>query len=157
MARKSGIVGGIIGFMLAIIAEIPIYQNIVISFNIYKFNSIYYYIWGVVLPSGKGYSITSLNFPENLITLNFWLILIFISVSSIFASAKKSKPNNSLKLYNLNILFSSILIIVYAIQLIVTNLSNLMIIFLNIGIGYYLLLLFLILNLMAKSKLKKLE
>ena len=157
MARKSGIIGGIIGLMLTIIAEIPIYQNIVIPLNIYKFNTTSFYIWGFVLSNGEGFSITSLIFPENLLTLIFWLILVFISISSIFASPKKSNPNNSLKLYNLNILFSSILLIVYTIQLVVTNLSNLIVIFTNIGIGYYLLLIILILNLMAKSSLKKVE
>ena len=126
-------------------------------FTYYKYNTKNYYIWGVVLSNGEGFGIASLNYPENLLTLVFWLILVFISISSIFASLKKSNPNNSLKLYNLNILFSSILIIVYAIQLIVTNLSNLMVIFMNIGIGYYLLLIILILNMMAKSTLKKVE
>lgn len=157
MARKSGIIGGIIGFMLSIIAKIPIYQNIVIPLNIYIFNSTEYYIWGIVLNTGEGFSITSLLFPEILLALTFWLILIFISISSIFASPKKSIPNNSMKLYNLNILFSSILVILYAIQIIVTNLSNLEVIFMNVGVGYYMLITILILNLMAKNTLKKEE
>lgn len=157
MARRSGIIGGIIGFMLSIIAKIPIYQNIVIPLNIYIFNSTEYYIWGIVLNTGEGFSITSLLFPEILLALTFWLILIFISISSIFASPKKSIPNNSMKLYNLNILFSSILVILYAIQIIVTNLSNLEVIFMNVGVGYYMLITILILNLMAKNTLKKEE
>jgi len=159
MARKSGIIGGIIGFVLALIAEIPIFppQNIVIPLNIYKFNTTEFYTWGFVLGNGEGFSITSLLFPENILTLTFWLILIFISLSSILASVKKSNPNNSLKLYNLNILFSSILLVIYAIQLLVTNLSNLGAIFMNIGIGYYLLVVILILNTMAKGTLKKEE
>ncbi|MHA1373986.1 MAG: hypothetical protein ACTSR7_06805 [Promethearchaeota archaeon] len=157
MARMSGIMGGITGFILALIAEIPIFppQNIVIPLNIYKFNTTEFYTWGIVLGNGEGFSITSLLFPENLLTLTFWLILVFISFSSILGSLKKSIPKNSLKLYNLNIFLSSILLIIYAIQLIVTNLSNLGAIFLNIGSGYYLLVLILILNSMAKSTLKK--
>jgi len=152
MARKSGIFGGIIGFVLAFIAKIPIYQNIVISLNIYKFKTTEFYIWGI--PSnGEGFSMNS----ENLITLTFWLFLFFISLSSIFASPKKSIRDNSLKLYNLNILFSAIILIIYAIQIIVTNLSNLGVIFMNIGAGYYTLGIILILNLMAKSTLKKEE
>ena len=89
MARKSGIIGGIIGFVLAIIAEIPIWQNIVIPLNIYKFNTTEYYIWGIVLDNEEGFSITSLIFPENLLTLTFWLILVFVSISSIFCFTKK--------------------------------------------------------------------
>jgi len=152
MARKSGIFGGIIGFVLAFVAKIPIYQNIVISLNIYKFKTTEFYVWGI--PSnGEGFSINS----ENLVTLTFWLFLFFISLSSIFASPKKSIRNNSLKLYNLNILFLSIMLIVYAIQILVTNLSNLGVIFMNIGAGYYAIGIILILNLMAKSTLKKEE
>ena len=155
MARKSGIIGGIIGFVLALIAEIPIYQNFVISLKIYSYNSTGFYIWGIVLSNDEGFGLLSLNFPENLIALTFWVILIFISLSSIFASPKKSIPNNSLKLYNLNILFTAILLIIYGIQIIITNLSNIGAIFFNIGIGYYLLALILVLNMIVKSKLKK--
>ena len=157
MARKSGIIGGILGFMLALIAKIPIYQNLIFSLNIYKFNTTEFYFWGIVLGNGESYSIVSLSFPENLITLAFWLILVFISLNSIFASPKKSTTNNSLKLYNINISLISLLMIIYAIQLIITNLTNLMAIFVNIGSGYYLLTLILILNSIAKSSLKKEE
>jgi len=155
MARKSGMIGGIIGFMLVLIAKIPIYQNLVLSLKIYNYSSTEFYIWGIVLGNGEGFSSSSLIFPENLLALIFWLILIFISLSSIFASPKNSLPSNSLKLYNLNIFFIAILLIIYAIQIIITNLSNIGAIFFNIGIGYYLLALILVLNMIAKSTLKK--
>jgi hypothetical protein len=155
MARKSGIIGGIIGFVLALIAEIPIYQNIVISLKIYSFNSTEFYIWGIVLNNGGGFGLLTLIFPENIIALTFWLILIFVSFNSIFASPKKSNPSNSLKLYNLNTLLTSILLIVYAIQIITTNFSNIGATFFNIGIGYYLLALILVLNMISKNTLKK--
>ena len=156
MARKSGIFGGIIGFILALVAEIPLIpaQGITLSFNFYEYNTSQFYIWGVLI-DGEVFGITSLVYPENLITLFMWLVLVYVSLSSIFASFKKANIMNSLKFYNLNIAFISILLILFAIQIILSNLSNLAMIFIKIGLGYYLLLLILVLNSIAKSSLKK--
>ena len=157
MARITGIAGGIMGFILLMIADIPLSpdRSVILPLSIYSYNTTRYYLWGFIVNNNEVFSFSSLNFPENLLTLTFCLIIIYISIVSIIASLKQTNPNNSIKLYNLNIFLSFILLLLYTIQILMANLSNLILLLSKIGIGYYLLVLVLVLNSMAKGALKK--
>jgi len=158
MVNKSGFIAGILSLIILVVAEIPIYPpKFVIKFSIFSYNEISFYVWGYVLASFESYSFLSLSFPENIISLLLWLILCFLTITCIFASIKKSNLSNSIKLYSLNEVLVSILLVIYALQFIFVYITELELLFLNIGVGYYLMVIILILDVMAKKNLKKKE
>jgi hypothetical protein len=159
VARKTGILGGILALLIAFIAKIPIYPptNIEINFLIFVNNNTAYYIWGYVSNDLLTFSPLIAQFPENLIGIFIWGLIVFVGVSSIMASGRKAKSENSLKLYWLNILCSIFVLLLYTIIILLTILGNLLHFFYTAGLGYYLILLILILNIIALHYLKKSE
>ncbi|MBA7680863.1 hypothetical protein ES703_89184 [subsurface metagenome] len=157
MAIKSGIFAGILALIIAFIAEIPIYppENLIMSFKIFASENINFYFWGYILNGGTIITTLIGLIPESFISLCIWLMIFFIGVSSIMASTKKSKFNNSLKLFKINILLSSLILIIFGIIIFFLVLVNIAF-FLNvIGFGYYFTIIILILNLFALRSLKK--
>jgi hypothetical protein len=159
MARKTGILGGILALLIAFIANIPIYPpaNIEINFLIFTNNNTAYYIWGYVSNNLLSFSPLTAQFPENLIGIFIWGLMVFLGLSSIMASVKKANFENSMKLYWLNILCSIFVSVVYTIIIILTIWENLILFFYTAGIGYYLLIIILGLNIIALHYLKKSE
>jgi hypothetical protein len=157
MVIKSGVFAGIFALILAFIAEIPIYppNDLIISLKIFSFNDTDFYYWGYILNNGMAFTSTLGFVPESLISVSIWLILILIGLNSIFASTKKALINNSLKLFKINILLTVLFLTVFGIIiffLILTDISS----GLNvIGVGYYFIILILILNILALRTLKK--
>ena len=157
MVNKSGFIAGILGLFVLVISEIPIYPPLVLKFYIYSYNEISFYVWGYVLNSTEAYSFLSVPFPENLISLLSWLILCYLTITCILASTKSSNLSSSIKIYSLNVILIIILLILYAIQFVFVFITEFIGLFLNIGVGYYLMVIILILNLVAKKSLKKKE
>ena len=157
MAIKSGIFAGILALILAFIAEIPIYppENLILSFKIFAFENIDFYFWGYILNGGTIITTLIGTIPESFISLCIWLMIFLVGVSSIMASTKKAKFNNSLKLFKINILLSSLILIIFGIIIFFLVLVNIALFFNVIGFGYYFTLIILILNLFALRSLKK--
>ena len=157
MAIKSGIFAGILALVLAFIAEIPIYppENLIMSFKIFASENIDFYFWGYILNGGTIVTTLIGLIPESFISLCIWLMIFFIGISSIMASTMKAKFNNSLKLFKINILLSSLILIIFGIIiffLVLVNIAS----FLNVvGFGYYFTIIILILNIFALKSLKK--
>ena len=157
MAIKSGIFAGILALVLAFIAEIPIYppENLIMSFKIFASENIDFYFWGYILNGGTIVTTLIGLIPESFISLCIWLMIFFIGISSIMASTMKAKFKNSLKLFKINILLSSLILIIFGIIiffLVLVNIAS----FLNVvGFGYYFTIIILILNIFALKSLKK--
>ncbi|NVM34659.1 MAG: hypothetical protein HWN81_03625 [Candidatus Lokiarchaeota archaeon] len=157
MAIKSGIIAGIIALILTFIAEIPIYppEDLILRFKIFASENIDFYFWGYIIDGGVIITTLIGSIPESFISLCLWFIIFFIGVSSIMASTRKAKLNNSLKLFKINILLSSIILIIYGLIIffiILVNIAS----FLNVvGFGYYFTIIILILNIIALKKLNK--
>jgi len=157
MAIKSGIFAGILALVLAFIAEIPIYppENLIMSFKIFASENIDFYFWGYILNGGTIVTTLIGLIPESFISLCIWLMIFFIGISSIMASTMKAKFNNSLKLFKINILLSSLILIIFGIIiffLVLVNIAS----FLNVvGFGYYFTIIILISNIFALKSLKK--
>lgn len=157
MVNKSGFISGILSLIVLMISEIPIYlpQNLVLKLYLYTYNDISFYVWGYVLNNSESYSFLSLSYPENLISFSIWLIFLLLTITSIMASPKNSNPSNSIRIYSINIILIIMLLIIYAIQLVFIYLNEIGLLFSNIGVGYYLMGIILILNIIAKKNLKK--
>ncbi len=158
MALKSGIFAGIIAFIIAFIAEFPIYppENWVINFKLFSLHKTNFYYWGYTT-NGHGVFTPLLgSIPECLISVCFWSFIFIIGLNSIMASTSKANLNNSLKLFKLNILLLILILIIFswiAVTLILEDFSSF---FDIIGLGYYLTISVLILNIIAVKKVKKL-
>ncbi|MBD3230255.1 MAG: hypothetical protein GF329_18900 [Candidatus Lokiarchaeota archaeon] len=157
MARKTGILAGIIALIIAFISKIPIYPpaNIELNFFILLANNIEYYIWGYVVNGISAFSSITSQFPENLMGIFFWFLTLIIGINSITASAKKAKFENSVKLYKLNMIFSLFILAVYTMIIFLMIGLNFIWFFYVAGIGYYLFIAILILNIIAFRYLKK--
>ncbi|MEE9379347.1 MAG: hypothetical protein V3V33_15085 [Candidatus Lokiarchaeia archaeon] len=157
MAIKSGIFAGILALILAFIAEIPIYppENLIMSFKIFSSENIDFYFWGYILNGGTTVTTLIGLIPESFISLCIWLMIFFIGVSSIMASTKKAKFSNSLKLFKINILLSSLILIIFGVIILFLVLVNITFFFNVVGFGYYLTIIILILNIFALKSLKK--
>lgn len=157
MVIKSGIFAGILALILTFIAEIPIYppEDLILSFKLFASENIDFYFWGYKIDNGVIITTLIGSIPESFISLCLWLIIFLIGVSSIMASTKKAKLNNSLKLFKINILLSSLILIVFGLIIffiILVNITS----FLNVvGFGYYFIIIILILNIIALKKLNK--
>jgi len=161
MARKTGIIAGIIALMLAFIYKFPLFppEGLELYFTIFTHQGVEYYFWGYINRAGQASSSIILQSPENLVALAVWLIIFTIGLISIMASTTKAKITNSLKLYRINLVFIILLLFIYAWNILILNLNNFPSIFYPIfeilGLGYYLLIVILILNILALKKLKK--
>ena len=157
MAINSGIFAGIFALILAFIAELPIYppENLIMSFKIFASENIDFYFWGYILNGGTIVTTLIGLIPESFISLCIWLMIFFIGISSIMASTMKAKFKNSLKLFKINILLSSLILIIFGIIiffLVLVNIAS----FLNVvGFGYYFTIIILISNIFALKSLKK--
>ncbi len=159
MARKIGIIIGIIALILSFIGTIPIYptENIEINFNIFKMNNVEYFLWGYVNIDNSSFSSMLLHFPESTIGILLWGLMLIIGLNSIMTSTSKTKYNNAIKANALNILFSAFLISFYTINIIILASGNLITDFGEVGLGYYLLIIILILNIVALKLLRNSE
>jgi len=157
MARKTGVLAGILALLIAFITKIPIYPplDLEINFMMMVNSNTEYYIWGYVVNEIISSSAINLQFPENIIGILLWSLVIFIGISSIMASTRKAKFKNSLTLYSLNILFCIFIISIYSIIIILTTWNAIIQFFYAAGLGYYLLIIILILNIIALKFLKK--
>jgi len=158
VARKTGIVAGILALILTFFQEIPIYppNDWVLNLRLLVFDNLNIYIWGY-LSNNQALSPILLGSPENLVALALWLILLLIGVSSVFASTTKAKIGNSLKLYKINIVLTGLLLVIFGTSIILLVLANLSIILEIIGYGYYILIIVLILNIIALKKITSLK
>ncbi|MBY8983160.1 MAG: hypothetical protein KGD57_09440, partial [Candidatus Lokiarchaeota archaeon] len=113
MTKKIGYLSGIIAFLISLISKIPINpsENLEINFRLFVIDNTEYYIWGSLENGIISFSSMVSQFPENLIAIFIWCLVIFIGISSIIASNSNTKYNSSFKLYILNILFSAFLLI----------------------------------------------
>lgn len=157
MALKSGIFAGIIAYIIAFVAEIPIYppENWVINFKLFSLNNTVFYYWGYTI-KGQGVFTSLLgSFPESLISVFVWLFVFIIGLNSIMASTSKANVNNSLKLFRLNILLLILLLSIFGWIIVILILEDFRSFFDIIGLGYYLTISVLILNIIALKKAKK--
>ena len=156
MAIKSGITAGVFALLLAFIAVIPIYppNNWVLSFKIFSFENTDFYFWGYVINGSQAVTTTLGFLPESLISVSLWLIILLIGVSSIMASTKKAKFNNSLKLFKINILMSVLFLTLFSLIIFFVALNDLSLILNVIGFGYYFIIVIFILNILALKTLK---
>ena len=157
MAIKSGIFAGILALIITFIAEIPIYlpEDLILSFKLFASENIDFYFWGYIIDGGTIITTLIGSILESFISLCLWLIIFFIGVSSIMASTKKAKLNNSLKLFKINILLSSLILIIFGIIIFFLVLVNIASFFNVVGFGYYFVIIILILNIFALKSLKK--
>lgn len=157
MARKTGIFGGFIALLLAFVYEIPLYppENWALNLRIFRLDNIDYYFWGYVYRNQAHTSITARPW-ENLVALSLWIIILLIGLILIMASTTKAKPTNSLKLCKVSIVLVILLLFIYTSIIVLTGLSTIGQLFLNVlGLGYYLMILILILNIIALKKISK--
>jgi hypothetical protein len=161
MARKSGITAGIIMLIITFIYKIPIFviENFEISFKLFSNGNIDYCLWGYAA-GNSGFTSISTSYPESYAALFIFLTAFFIGLISIMASTTKAKVVHSLVLYRLNIALIILLLVIFGYLTTLLNINNILGIFFPIvevlGLGYYLLILVLILNIIALKKLKKL-
>ena len=160
MARKLEIFAGILTFFITFIYKFTIpFINYTISITIFTFNEVDYCFWGQKATGNEAITSITLQPPENIVALVIFLIIILIGLISIMASTNKSIVKNSLKLYRINILLIILILFIYGWNIVLVNLDNLIGVFIPflsvLGLGYYILILILILNILAFKKLKK--
>ena len=159
MTRKSGVFAGIIMLIITFIYKIPtfIFENLVIEFKLLSYDNLDYLFWGYATKS-SGFTPITLSYPESYVALLIWLMAVFIGLISIMASTTKATVANSLVLYRINIALIILLLSIYGTLAIFLNLQNILAVFFPffevLGLGYYLLILVLILNILALKKLK---
>ncbi|MFX0176753.1 MAG: hypothetical protein ACFE85_11030 [Candidatus Hodarchaeota archaeon] len=157
MARKLGIIGGLIAFILAVFSEIPIYppERWVIDFKIFTLNDTEIYFWGYLINENISFSSILLQFPENILALTIWITIILIGLILIMASTTKANPANSKLLFKINNLLLIYLLSTFGVIILIQLLYDFTRIFSVIGLGFYLTLILLILNLFTLNSLKK--
>ncbi|MHA2008334.1 MAG: hypothetical protein ACXABO_04175 [Promethearchaeota archaeon] len=157
MGKKSGIFAGVIALTLALLYQIPIYppNYWAIDFKIFSIQNINFYFWGYVINGTTAFTQFIGQIPESLISILIWLMIFFVGLSSIMASTKKSNKTNSLRLFRINTLFLVLILSIYGAVIIFLLLNDLSIILDVIGLGYYLTILILVLNLVSLKQLKK--
>lgn len=158
MARKSGIIAGIIALILAFFSEIPIYpqEGLTLLLNIFSSDKTAYFYWGYRSGNSGKTLITSPS-PENLVALAVWVIILLTGILSIMASSTNANSLKSAKIYKVNVLLLVALLFIFGFIiwiLIYPDFSDLITI---IGYGYYLTIIVLLLNLVALNKLTKKE
>lgn len=156
MARKTGIIAGILALILAFISEIPIFppENLFIDLYIFLIDNVRHYYWGYVFKN-KGYTLIKLPSPENLVALSIWILILLIGINSIMASTTKANILKSAKLYKVNIILSLAFLFIFGFIAVLIIYPDIMEILYILGYGYYLTVLILILNIIALKKITK--
>lgn len=161
MARISGYIAGVLTLLVAFIYKIPIFpeENFFIDLKIFTIYNVDYYIWGYFSSNISFFSPITQRFPENIIALSIWIIIFLIGLISIMASTKDAKYGHSLKLYRINLILIILILSIYGIIALLLHSGNFFRLFYPflevLGLGYYLLILSFILNIIALKKLKK--
>lgn len=157
MTIKSGIFAGILSLLLAFIAKIPLYppENWALTFRIFSLDNLEFYFWGYLVDGNIAFTSVVGVIPEAIISVCVWLMICYIGLSSIFASTNEAKATNSIKLFQINILLLSIILLVFGIIIFFILLENFALFFNVIGFGYYFIIIVLILNIIALKNLKK--
>lgn len=133
-------------------------NDIVLDFKILGLDQGDVYFWGNLIYENGNIEATSAlfdPFPENIIGILLWTLIILIGIISFISSGKRLELNNAKKLYNINLIFLLFLFALYSVVIISTSLSNPMIIFMKIGLGYYCIIVIILLNYIPKRKLTK--
>jgi hypothetical protein len=151
MVVKIGMIAGIFALLLAFMAKIPIYPpgNIALSFNIFSIDNLEFYFWGYLINGNIAYTAIGCTISEVMVSTFVWLMIFYIGLSSIFASTSKAKVNNSIKLFQINILLLSITLLIFGIVIFFILLENFGLFFYVVGFGYYFILMILLLDLTA--------
>ncbi|MFX0001269.1 MAG: hypothetical protein ACFE9Q_12035 [Candidatus Hodarchaeota archaeon] len=154
---KIGIIAGIFALLLAFIAKIPIYppENLVLSFNIFTIDNLEYFFWGYLVNGTTAYTAVGGSISEVIISTSIWLMIFYIGLSSIFASTNKAKLHNSIKLFKINILLLSIILLIFGIIIFFILLVDFALFLYVIGFGYYFIIIILILNVTSLKILKQ--
>ncbi|MHA1149044.1 MAG: hypothetical protein ACTSR8_12470 [Promethearchaeota archaeon] len=155
MARKSGIIAGIFALLLTFLSQVPIYppEELYLDLTLFSIDNIYYYYWGYT-SGNKGTTLIKSPFPENLVALAIWLLILIIGILSIMGSTTKSNILKSSKIYKLNILLLVLLLFIYGFIVVVLIYPKFELIIITLNYGYYLTLLILILNIVALKSLR---
>lgn len=158
MTIKSSFFGGIIALLLAFIAQIPILpqNNIIITFELFTLNNARFYFWGY-LTQNEAFTPILAHFPENLIGIFFWISIFYIGISSMMGSTSRADNYNSLILFKINIILLVGIISIFGIILIFVLFQNILSIFMTAGLGFWLLFLILISNILGLKSVKKKE
>jgi hypothetical protein len=126
-----------------------------LSFNIFAIDNLEFFSWGYLVNGSIPYTAIGGSLLEVIISSCVWIIVFYIGISSIFASTSKANIQNSIKLFQINILLLSILLFVFGIIIFLILLENFTL-FLNvIGFGYYFIIMILMLDLTALKILKQ--
>ena len=161
MANKKGIVAGILALMAAFIVEIPIYPDwyLTLNFRILNTETIEHYFWGHIIKSnGSVHSAIFAPFPENLVGILVWMMVIFVGLFGLSASTMKSKPGTANKLYRLNMLMLIVLLFLYtSLAVFIQSFSafDIVKLLLTLDMGWYVMWTILSLNIAANKGLKK--
>jgi len=157
ITKKLGMIGGLIAFFLAFFSEIPVYipEGWVIDFKIFTLSDTEFYFWGYLINQNKSYSSLLLQFPENIFALTIWVSITLIGLILIMASTKRAKFSNSKLLFKISILLIMYLITLFSIIILIQLIIDITKIFVVLGLGFYLTLGILIINIFTLRSLKK--
>ncbi|TXT61837.1 MAG: membrane protein of unknown function [Promethearchaeota archaeon] len=158
MTIKSSFIGGIISLLLAFIAQIPILpqNNLYLYFEIFTLNDVRFYYWGYLTEAG-GFTPILAPFPENIMGFFIWMGILYIGISSIMASTSKANIYNSLILFKINLILLTGITSILSLILILVLFQNILLIFTTAGLGYWLLWIILISNVLGYRTTKKKE
>ncbi|MBD3256000.1 MAG: hypothetical protein GF383_12970 [Candidatus Lokiarchaeota archaeon] len=154
--RIYGIIGGILALLLAFAAEIPLSldNSFIIDFYFFRAFRIRFYCWGYI-SNGIGYTHITVGFPTNLYAIAIWLFVFLTGIILIMASLPDSDPSNSFKLYILSMIMSALVLIFYGYLIFRAFVQDRGASLATIGVGYYLLIIILGLNILTFLHLKK--
>ena len=160
MARTTSIIAGILTFLITFIYKFPLPVLGSFPITIFSLSEVDYCFWGQIHQNtGEVINYLTLQIPENLLALSIFLIMILIGLISIMASASKAKVKNSLKLYRINILLIILILFVYGWNIVILYPEKIFALFIPfavpVGLGYHILLITLLLNIIALRKLNK--
>ncbi len=149
--RKAGFIGGLLSIILAFVVEFPFSfsnetTNSILRFSILIIDDVEYFSWGYI-SNNIGFTSLSFNSIENYIALSIWFLIFLPGLFGIMGSSPKSIPEHSKKIFKLNVLFISIVLLIYTFDYIFMVIPSSIPGF--FGFGYYLLYLILILNIIG--------
>ena len=160
MDRITGIIAGFLTFLITFFYKVPIPILTSMPIYVFSFNEVDFTFWGQIHQNtGEVINYLTLQIPENLLALAIFLIMILIGTISIMASTTKAKVTNSLKLYRINILLIVLILFIYGWNIAILYPNSIWALFIPlaapVGLGYHILLIILILNILALRKLNK--
>ncbi|MGV9141441.1 MAG: hypothetical protein ACOC1X_00725 [Promethearchaeota archaeon] len=158
MTIKSSFFGGIIALLLAFIAQIPILpqNNIILSFELFTLNNARFYFWGY-LTQNEAFTPILAQFPENFIGIFIWISIFYVGISSMMGSTSRADNYNSMILFKINIILLVGIISIFGIILIFVLFQNILSIFITAGLGFWVLFLILISDILGLKSVKKKE